>query len=303
MGDIVIDGDLTIGPESSLVIYSPSRVLLEGDRLGAGVDPSRCEINVEGRFEVHSGVIKRWNGFEESTDFEQSKPVVFESLPGQTWTGILPSEAAELRLDEADLRNSDYGLVEPGTKLAALGVHVATVILEEDAPPAAADTFALLTSYPNPFESETTLRYVLAEDISADDRAVERRIEMVTQISDLLRRVIGQNENSQGPVAQTVYFELGVWIQSLRAAAVAARECETSLAEVVEVADYGDTGRQFADYLRYVGAGDAIVVSIDRLANALEKQPVDDGGIGALLVQLDTIGRSVNEGAGDREQR
>ena len=41
----------------------------------------------------------------------------------------------------------------------------------------------------------------------------------------------------------------------------------------------------------------------DRLANALEKQPVDDGGIGALLVQLDTIGRSVNEGAGDREQR
>jgi hypothetical protein len=300
MGDIVIDGDLTIGPESSLVIYSPSRVLLEGDRLGAGVDPSRCEINVEGRFEVHSGVIKRWNGFEESTDFEQSKPVVFESLPGQTWTGILPSEAAELRLDEADLRNSDYGLVEPGTKLAALGVHVATVILEEDAPPAAADTFALLTSYPNPFESETTLRYVLAEDSDV-------RLAIYSSIGQQVRVLVDEYQFA-GPQEITWFAAAddgqrvgsGVYLYQLDVPGkFTGRDKMLLLKSGYARLSPIDKALK-AHRARWADIRSELD---DRLANALEKQPVDDGGIGALLVQLDTIGRSVNEGAGDREQR
>ena len=128
----------------------------------------------------------------------------------------------------------------------------------------------------------------LAGDIRADDLAVEERNETVSQIGDLLRRIIWQNDDRQ-----TVYFELGAWIQSLRTAAVAARECKISLAEVVAVADYRDTGRQFSRYLREVGADDATVASVDRLVSGLEEPPADDEGIAALLAQLARVGKSV----------
>ena len=451
-GDVIVDGDLTISPEGSLVIYGPTTVRIAPDRTRSGFDSTRTEIRVEGTLTVHDGARKK-----ESSNFctfeEQPGPVVFEAArAGDTWLGILPAERAELvGVEDLELRDSEYGMLEPGVEPGLPGAGVPTVIRDDEVPAAIAeaDSFALLTNYPNPFESETTLRYTLGKpaevrltiynsvgqrvrtlvdelqsqglreqvwaadsddgrrvangvylykldvpgefadrgkmlllnpgfaqlqvleealegrtgpwsDVRADldhrpaygyapkdgghaafglgmgwvslrasmhrarNALVVRRqlqvlrrqlllleptgrqlqgfdslarsmaatapVDVLLQFDDLLRGVIRADDSRH-----TAHYELGKWIQGLRAAAIVSREYELAVAELSDLSGHVATGRQFARYLRETEGGDTIAAAIDELVAAIEAAPAADGGVAQLLLRLDAVRKSLAE--------
>lgn len=158
IGEILVDGDLTIAPEGELVIYDNTRVRFAGsDRLRSGRDLRRCELIVEGRLRVETPrlAIRDRQGKRRTV---KSTGIVFESLnPGQSWTGIFPAAKGVIDLPEKGvlIRGAQFGLrTGVGAQAAAKPAG------EEGAQPA---SFKLLPNYPNPFNQQTTIPYTLAE--------------------------------------------------------------------------------------------------------------------------------------------
>ena len=166
VGDIYVDGDLTIAPEGRLVIYNTARVHIAGsDRLRQGLDPERCELYVEGALEVRGGSLSRF--VHPRKRFKPMRPgpaAMGAASERESWVGILSVETAQVSIADGalELRNAIHGFLAPG-ELPMSGVGVATVI--EAAPEllmaAAADTFGLGDNYPNPFDELTTIPYSL----------------------------------------------------------------------------------------------------------------------------------------------
>lgn len=158
IGEILVDGDLTIAPEGELVIYDNTRVRFAGsDRLRNGRDPGRCELIVEGRLRVESPrlAIRDRQGKRRTV---KSSGIVFEALdPGQHWTGIFPAGAGQIDLPHKGvaIRGAQFGLLTRDGAQAALKPAG-----EEGTQPA---SYKLLPNYPNPFNQQTTIPYTLAE--------------------------------------------------------------------------------------------------------------------------------------------
>jgi M6 family metalloprotease-like protein len=173
VGDIFVDGDLTIAPEGRLVIHSTARVHVAGsDRLRTGLDPERCELRVEGSLEVSSAYLNRFVHPRKRYKAMRPPPaVIMTDSKEDTWLGILSAGSAQLNIKEGslELHNAIHGLLAPG-EFPSTGVGVATAIEEEhEYSAAAADTFGLGGNYPNPFDELTTIRYSIE---SADDVAL-----------------------------------------------------------------------------------------------------------------------------------
>ena len=103
VGDILIDGKLTVAPGGKLTIYSQTRVRIAGsDRLESRRDPRRCELYVEGDLLIHTGKIQRAyvEGAtpQSKNEMVKPKPVVFEAIvPGDTWYGIYSAGSGQGR--------------------------------------------------------------------------------------------------------------------------------------------------------------------------------------------------------------
>ena len=158
LGEILVDGDLTIAPEGELVIYDNTRVRFAGsDRLHSGRDPRRCELIVEGKLRVETPRLA-FRDRQGKRRTVKSTGIVFEALdPGQSWTGIFAAGKGEIVLPQKGvvIRGSQFGLrtgagTQPSAKPAG----------EDGAQPASSK---LLPNYPNPFNQQTTIPYTLAE--------------------------------------------------------------------------------------------------------------------------------------------
>jgi hypothetical protein len=158
IGEIRVDGDLTIAPEGELVIYDNTQVRFAGsDGLRSGRDPRRCELIVEGKLRVETPrlSIRDRQGKRRTV---KSTGIVFEAMePRQSWAGIFAAGKGEIALPEKGvvIRGAQFGLRTGGGAQAA-----AKPVGEEDVQPA---SFKLLPNYPNPFNQQTTIPYTLAE--------------------------------------------------------------------------------------------------------------------------------------------
>ena len=159
LGNVRVDGDVEIAPEGALILFSGARIGFAGtDRTGAGNDPTRCELRVQGKLQIYPFGLKR-QVMSEKHQIE-ARPVVFAGQqPGKTWTGILIEEggSAQLPEDSFVIENALYGLVDDPAGLVA----VPTVVTEATDAGGAPAEYTLLPNYPNPFTNRTILPYPL----------------------------------------------------------------------------------------------------------------------------------------------
>jgi len=162
LGEVIVDGDLTIAPEGTLMMYNNTRVRFAGsDRLQSGLDPTRCELHVEGKLRINPTPLRRCN--QDMQETIAPGPVVFETLvPGETWYGILPAASGRIQVPDGTLmlHDAEYGTLTPGTQLRPSSSAQATAILTGS--PTENVPFELMPNYPNPFNAETTIGYALS---------------------------------------------------------------------------------------------------------------------------------------------
>ena len=167
VGDILVDGDLTIAPEGKLTIYPGSRVRFAGtDRLRSGVDRERCELTVHGDLKIHTRRVIRVHIRDAVGNFERESimpsPVIFQALvPGESWYGIVRTESSHVDVpgESVELQDSEVGLHEPGQQSSDPRRAQSTAVLT--GPGGLTDGFELWPNYPNPFNGTTAIRFAL----------------------------------------------------------------------------------------------------------------------------------------------
>ena len=166
LGSIVVDGDLTIAPEGTLVITGNTRVRFTGrDRLRSGLDPDRCELHVQGELRVQEGPVYCYTSSYGNRSLVEEKPStgsVLEALvPGETWYGILPASSTRLQ------KSAESLVIRDATHDFRASEPLPTVLEEihstetSSSSPIQSRQLSLSPGYPNPFNAATTLRYTL----------------------------------------------------------------------------------------------------------------------------------------------
>ena len=158
---IIVDGDLVVAPGAKLIVHSTAGIYFEeGDRRAAGQDPALSELQVDGQLVLaHSPLMQQfsrwsWRGMQRI----QPQPVYFRALqPGATWYGIVSSPNAQLDIPDHSLIIEDTMTRSPG--MGPLSDPIPTAIDEDRS--TTPETLQLLPNYPNPFNSQTTIPFVL----------------------------------------------------------------------------------------------------------------------------------------------
>ncbi|MFH1570747.1 MAG: immune inhibitor A domain-containing protein, partial [Gemmatimonadota bacterium] len=165
VGDVFVDGDLTVAPEGHLIIHDCANVQIAGrDALAAGTDPERVEITIDGQLTAdHRDLISLFTRRGTTTRIRAPGAAVHASDAGDTWVGfVLGSSARGGLLETLDVRDADYRSVL-ATELAArlAGAEDVATAVEDEAGPALPGQFELRQNYPNPFNSQTTIEFSL----------------------------------------------------------------------------------------------------------------------------------------------
>lgn len=150
-GEVIVEGDLTIAREGLLIIYPNTRVRIAGvDRLKSGLDPTRCELRIQGEMRGYSGASYPYQSHYSRCSLRdmETNPAVFEAqVPGEEWYGFRLEGSGQISAPEGSfvLRDMDFALPQAAPA--------------EDKPRPAG--FQLLPNFPNPFNSETIIRFSL----------------------------------------------------------------------------------------------------------------------------------------------
>ena len=169
VGDIFVDGDLTVAAEGRLTIHKHTNVQIAGrDILAAGADPDRVEITVEGQLDIDSrSLITLFTRRGTTSRIRAAGAAVHARDAGDSWIGfVLGPTANGGFLDDVAIEDAAYGALTTAELAARLvpepAPDVATAIADE-ADRRLPDQFELRQNYPNPFNSETTIEFSLAE--------------------------------------------------------------------------------------------------------------------------------------------
>jgi len=84
-GNVVVDGDLTVGADGRLVVHRGTRVRVAGvDRLAGGLMPGLCELTVDGELRFDERPLRRrnWGRIEAVADEPASSKHTHQGRPG-----------------------------------------------------------------------------------------------------------------------------------------------------------------------------------------------------------------------------
>ena len=175
-GEIFVGGDLTVTENATLEVDSTAWVRFDStDGLRSGLDPERIELHVYGGLKVPKRRSQR-NRKPEQTGYD---PALFEqyskglsaepqraqfvaAYPGASWFGIIKRGRGWTSISNSVLRDAVY---DQPVSIDELPAASSAKVTSGEPVGAVTDeplSFALLPNYPNPFTSETTLRYSLA---------------------------------------------------------------------------------------------------------------------------------------------
>jgi M6 family metalloprotease-like protein len=160
MGQIFIDGDLTVAPQASLTIYPDTQVRVAGDRTQSGIDPRRSELRIEGKLTVSGARLTRW-GRRSATAMSVGPVVLQSDVIGDTWFGVIADTTSLLNVPAGSMLIRDAQTEEINRLEDVTAASVATAITAEHVVQPGA--FELLPNYPNPFNPTTTIAFHLAQ--------------------------------------------------------------------------------------------------------------------------------------------
>lgn len=161
IGDVFVDGDLTLAPEGRLLIYDKgTRVVFAGsDRLEQGRDRNLCELSLAGDVEIVSGRLNRLDRGGRRRTVRESGIEFLAAEEGRFWAVDARTTSVLSDLDGWIVVRDSVHLSDAGAR-AGRSADVATAVTgPQDVGPAAEP----MANYPNPFNSQTTITYGLSQ--------------------------------------------------------------------------------------------------------------------------------------------